>query len=194
MLGTLYAADYQGDIQLSKLPPTQLEVRWTERPRVLQQIDLPVLIRLADRTDVVVLLLTAVGAQLVEHDVVVRIHGHGAVPSETAVLRTLVPGPERTFDQDPMLAFRLLVDIALRALSPAINDPTTAVQTLDTIDGLLRPPCTRNLDVGRVSGAHDDLRVVVPFPRWHDLIALIGDEIIVAARESPAVLHRLTDC
>ena len=46
-------------------------------------------------------------------------------------------------------------------------------------------------DVGRVTGSHDDLRVVVPFPRWPDLVALIGDEIILAARESPAVLHRL---
>jgi uncharacterized membrane protein len=192
VLGTLYAADYQGEVQLGlELPPTQLEVRWTERPRVLQQIDLPALIRLADRTDVVVVLLTAVGAQLVEHDVVVRIHGLGAGPSETQVLRTLVPGPERTFDQDPTLAFRLLADIALRALSPAINDPTTAVQALDTIDGLLRPLCTRNFDVGRVTGAHDDVRVVVPLPRWQDLIALISDEIILAARESPAVLQRL---
>lgn len=46
-------------------------------------------------------------------------------------------------------------------------------------------------DVGRVTGSHDDLRVVVPFPRWTDLVALISDEIILAARESPAVLHRL---
>lgn len=191
VLGALYKTDLRAEDQPIELPPLQMEVRWVEPPRVLQQIDVPALVRLADRADVVVVLLTGVGAQLVEHDVVVRIHGRGTGPSKAKVLRTLVSGPERTFDQDPMLAFRLLVDIALRALSPAINDPTTAVQALDTIDGLIRPLCRRDLDVGRVSGRHGDLRVVVPLPRWDDLIALIGDEITLAARHSPAVLGRL---
>ena len=40
-------------------------------------------------------------------------------------------GAERTFEQDPKYALRLLVDIAIRALSPAVNDPITAVQALD---------------------------------------------------------------
>jgi uncharacterized membrane protein len=192
VLGALYKTDFRAEDQPGiELPPLQMEVRWVEPPRVLQQIDVPALVRLADRADVVVVLMTGVGAQLVEHDVVVRIHGRGTGPSNASVLRTLVSGPERTFDQDPMLAFRLLVDVALRALSPAINDPTTAVQALDTIDGLMRPLCRRDLDVGRVTGPHGDLRVVVPLPRWEDLVALIGDEITLAARDSPAVLGRL---
>ena len=146
----LYDTDFRADEAPGVgLPPTQLEVRWVRPPRVLQQIDVPALVRLADRADVVVVLLTGIGAQLVEHEVVVRVHGRGTAPSEDEVLRTLVSGPERTFDQDPMFAFRLLVDIALRALSPGINDPTTAVQAIDAIDGLIRPLCTRDLDVGR---------------------------------------------
>jgi uncharacterized membrane protein len=192
VLGALYKTDCRADDQPGiELPPAQMEVRWVEPPRVLQQIDVPALVRLADETDVVVVLLTGVGAQLVEQDVVVRIHGRGAGPSTAEVLRTLVSGPERTFDQDPLLAFRLLVDIALRALSPAINDPTTAVQALDAIDGLIRPLCMRDFDVGRVVGAEGDLRVVVPLPHWEDLVELIGAEITLAARDSPAVLRRL---
>jgi uncharacterized membrane protein len=45
-------------------------------------------------------------------------------------------GDDRTFEQDPKYALRLLVDIAIKALSPAINDPTTAVQALDQIEDL----------------------------------------------------------
>ena len=41
---------------------------------------------------------------------------------------------QRTFEQDPKYAIRLLVDIAIKALSPAVNDPTTAVQALDEIE------------------------------------------------------------
>ena len=192
VLDPLYTTDYQARDEPSiEFPPARIEVRWVERARVLQQIDVPALVRLADRADVVVVLLTAVGAQLVEHDVVARVHGRGAGPSEDEVLRTLVSGPERTFDQDPLLAFRLLVDIALRALSPGINDPTTAVQALDAIDGLIRPLCTRDLDVGRIIGADGDLRVVLPVPRWEDFVALIAAEITLAARDSLTVLLRL---
>lgn len=45
--------------------------------------------------------------------------------------------PERSFNQDPLLAFRLLADIALRALSLAVNDPATAVEAIDSLEGLL---------------------------------------------------------
>jgi uncharacterized membrane protein len=47
-------------------------------------------------------------------------------------------GPERTMEQDPAFAFRIIVDVAAKALSPAINDPTTAVLALDQLHHLLR--------------------------------------------------------
>ena len=47
-------------------------------------------------------------------------------------------GVERTIEQDPAFAVRIMVDIAIRALSPAVNDPTTAVQVLDHLEDLLR--------------------------------------------------------
>jgi uncharacterized membrane protein len=48
------------------------------------------------------------------------------------------PKRERTFEQDPKYPIRLLVDIAIKAPSQAINDPTTAVQTIDQLEDLLR--------------------------------------------------------
>ena len=65
---------------------------------------------------------------------------HGGEAADAAVLAGLVTGPERTFDQDPLFAFRLLADIGMRALSPAVNDPATAVQVLDTTESLLQAP------------------------------------------------------
>ena len=62
---------------------------------------------------------------------------HGGNPGEDAVLRAVVTRPERSFNQDPLLAFRLLADIALRALSLAVNDPATAVEAIDSLEGLL---------------------------------------------------------
>ena len=192
VLSALYTIPYRAKVETTpELPPMRSEIRWEERPRVLQQVDVPKLVRLAERADVVVVLETAVGSPLVEHDVVARICGGGTALSESDVLKTLVAGPERTFDQDPLLSFRLLVDIALRALSPAINDPTTAVQALDAIDGLIRPLCDRDLDVGWIAGANGDPRVVALLPVWEDFVALISDEITLAASTSPQVLLRL---
>ena len=51
----------------------------------------------------------------------------------------------RSILQDSLFAFRLLADIGLRALSPAVNDPATAVQVLDTMQGVLSPLVTRDL-------------------------------------------------
>ena len=54
-------------------------------------------------------------------------------------------GPERTLEQDPLFSFRIMVDIALKALSPAINDPTTATLAVDQIHRLLRVVGRRRL-------------------------------------------------
>ena len=49
----------------------------------------------------------------------------------------IVLGVERTIEQDPAFAMRIMVDIAIKALSPAVNDPTTAVQVLNHLGDLL---------------------------------------------------------
>jgi uncharacterized membrane protein len=71
----------------------------------------------------------------------------------------------------------LLVDIAIRALSPAINDPTTAVQALDQIEDPLVRLGQRNLEIGAYRDTAGELRLVVPFPAWEDLVRLAFDEI-----------------
>ncbi len=102
-------------------------------------------------------------------------------------------GSERTFDQDPALALRLLADIALRALSPAINDPTTAVQSLDVIADLLRVLLRRDLGEVVVDDAAGTPRVVVRLWTWEDYIGVSVDEIIATETHSAQVQHRLAD-
>ena len=76
--------------------------------------------RLLEAADGAVIVLRArIGDTLQEGAVVADLHGGDA--SDAAVLGALVTGPERTFQQDPLLAFRLLADIGLRALSPAVK-------------------------------------------------------------------------
>jgi uncharacterized membrane protein len=98
---------------------------------------------------------------------------------------------ERTFEQDPKYPIRLLVDIAIKALSPAINDPTTAVQAIDQIEDLLRRLGRRALDAGYARDESGILRLVFPMPTWEDYLRLSFDEIRQFGGGSVQVMRRL---
>ena len=67
-----------------------------------------------------------------------------------------------------MLAIRVLADIALRALSPAVNDPATAVDAIDASDGLLRALTRRDIDVRDITDTAGQLRIQLKLPTWSD--------------------------
>jgi uncharacterized membrane protein len=152
----------------------------------LQQLDLGRLLRAPDGS--VIVLRAGMGETLQQGTPVADLHG-GEVP-DAAVVGGLVTGPERTFDQDPLFAFRLLADIALRALSPAVNDPATAVQVLDTIESLLQALASRDLDVADVTDHTGTVRVVLALPSWDDYLRTGLDDLLESASQSPMVLAR----
>ena len=179
-----YAADRPPGV---RLPPRRRAILWPHRQAVLQQVDLSRLLAAAGGGAVVVL-RAGIGETLQQDDLVADLHG-GEVADE-AVLRGLVTGPERAFDQDPLFAFRLLADIGMRALSPAINDPATAEQVLDTMESLLRALVARDLDVADVADDAGTVRVVLALPSWDDYLGIGLDDLIEAAAQSPMVLLR----
>ena len=88
-------------------------------------------------------------------------------------------------------AIRLLVDIAIKALSPAVNDPTTAVQALDQIEDLLLRLGQRHLEIGAFRDREGKLRLVVPFPTWDDILRLAFGEICSYGATSVQVMRRI---
>src|SRR5262249_33370662 len=128
---------------------------------------------------------------LVAGSVVLRVRGAGHKLSERELMRAIVLGSERTFEQDPKYPIRLLVDVAIKALSPAINDPTTAVQAIDQIEDLLRRLARHDLDAGFVTDSRGALRLIVPMPTWEDYLTLAFDEIRQFGASSIQVMRRL---
>jgi uncharacterized membrane protein len=106
-------------------------------------------------------------------------------------MRAIHLGVERTFEQDPKYPIRLLVDIAIKALSPAINDPTTAVQAIDQIEDLLRRLGRQDLDAGPAKDADGVVRLIMLMPTWNDYLALAFDEIRQFGMSSIQVMRRL---
>jgi uncharacterized membrane protein len=120
-----------------------------------------------------------------------QVYGARDKLDEQALRQTIEIGDERTFEQDPKYALRILVDIAIKALSPAINDPTTAVQALDQIEDLLLRLGRRHLEIGHYRDSQGALRLVVPFPTWEDFLRLALDEIRFCGAGSVQVTRRM---
>jgi uncharacterized membrane protein len=131
------------------------------------------------------------GSPLVE---VVEVDGIAAPPADRRLRDMIAVGVERTIEQDPAFSLRILVDIAIRALSPAVNDPTTAVQVLDHVEALLRviggQPLDTDLLVPDVDGT---VRLRVPAQRWADYLELAITEIRAYGATSAQVSRRLAD-
>jgi uncharacterized membrane protein len=171
--------------------PRPREVIHQGPPAVIAAIDHAALLRVADRTGGFVDVVPVVGEYLAPGRVVLRISGAHTDPEPRLVRRVFVLARQRTVDQDPAFALRMLVDIAIRGLSPAINDPTTAVQTLDRIEALLVELAGRH--PGPSILLDDDLRpqARVNAPRWSAYVELGLMEIRRYGASSPQVVRRL---
>ena len=108
--------------ELERLPVTQVLVD-TGRPRTIQALDFAALFDLAYGSGAVVEVVSAVGDTIGEGIILLRVYGGRMPIDESKLFAAFVLGDERTFEQDPKYAIFLLVDIAMRALSPAVNDP-----------------------------------------------------------------------
>ncbi|MEW5742354.1 MAG: DUF2254 domain-containing protein [Myxococcota bacterium] len=178
------------DAAFEELPVTQTLV-FRGHPRVIQALDVPRLVQLAQTSSTVIEMVASVGDTTLERTPLLRVRGGKAALREEALLACLALGEERTFEQDPKYALRLVVDIAIKALSPAVNDPTTAVQALDQIEDLLIRLGHRQLDVGQHRDAQGALRLVVYYPTWEDFLRLSLDEIRFCGGNSVQVMRRM---
>lgn len=187
--------DEAGSGEASQIPPERAPEHWLALGETgyVQVIDYGAIARLAQREDVVVHLAVRPG-----HFVLAE-GRHFAVLSSRAdelaneIRSQIVIGPERSPAQDLEYAVRQLVEIALRALSPGINDPFTAIAAIDHLgaalgDALGRGPPETVLrdDQGRV-------RVLASAPDFAGLVDAAFNQIRQAGRENAAVLIELAD-
>lgn len=156
------------------------------------------LIAMAKQHDCIIEIVPQVGDFVTEGDPLVRTFRGGAMLSESALRDSIAIGSERTFNQDPVFAMRIIVDIAAKALSPAINDPTTAVLALDEVHHLLRTAGNRHLDDQVMADSDGAYRLAHHSPDWVDFVNLgvteirqYGCQSIQVARKLRAMLENL---
>jgi len=154
-----------------------LRVRSTHAGAI-QAIDSSGLVRWAREHRCLLVLPHVVGDFMPVGSTLIEVYGEPPDRSERKLGAMVALGTERTIEQDPAFAIRIMVDIANLALSPAVNDPTTAVQVLDHLGETLRLIGTTDLaGQSKPRGEPGPGSVVMHTRRWEDFLELGVTEI-----------------
>ncbi len=160
----------------------------------LQYVSLRTLIDLSARSHAVIRLLYRPGHFLVEGQPLANVWPASAAPGVARALGGAhATGPHRTLTQDLSFAVDQLVEIAIRALSPAVNDTFTALACIDWLgDGLCKiADRWRPVRVHRDAAGH--VRVITVTVGFRRLVERSHDKIRQASRGMPAVMIRQLD-
>jgi len=162
------------------------------RSGTIQAVDIAGLSAVARQQDCLVVFRHAVGDFVPVGAAILEVHGATLPAARGEGLGTMLAlGAERTIEQDPAFAIRVMVDIAIRALSPAVNDPTTAVQVLDHLGETLRLVGATPVSRRGVSPESLTSGVIMPVRTWPDFLALGITEIREYGATSIQVTRRL---
>jgi uncharacterized membrane protein len=145
----------------------------------------------AERTRGVIEFAPQVGDFVAVGEPLFLLHGGAASIDDQLLRATVAMGPERTIEHDATFAFRIIVDVAIKALSKAINDPTTAVLAIDQLHRLLRAVGLRHLHDDAIRDAGGRVRVIFRTANWSDFVQLSCREIRLYGAENFQVARRL---
>lgn len=158
----------------------------------IQAFDVAGLVAAGVRHDCMFVVPHLIGDYVPPGAVLVEVHGGTSAPDPRHMTSLIALGAERTIEQDPAFALRILVDIAIRALSPAVNDPTTAVQVLNHIESFLTVVGSARLrDRYVMADDRGRPRLVLHGRDWEDYLQLAVSEIRDYGATSMQVCRRL---
>jgi uncharacterized membrane protein len=161
------------------------------RSAILLAVNLKSLVDIAQRTDGLVELVPRVGDFVATGNPLFRLYDDAARIDDSKLRAQVAFGPERTIEQDSTFAVRVIVDIAIKALSPAINDPTTAVLAIDQLHRLLHVVGVRHLHDDLVHDSEGVPRLIFRTPNWEDFVTLTFREIRLYGAGNFQVARRL---
>ncbi len=167
------------------------EIRHTGSSAIILAVNFDMLRLEAERTGGLIEFVYRVGDFVATGETLFRLHGGAATANDRRLCAAVAMGRERTIEQDATFAFRVIVDIAIKALSPAINDPTTAVVAIDQLHRLLRAVGRRHLHDDVVRDAAGNACVVYHTPNWDDFVQLSCREIRLYGVENFQIARRL---
>ena len=169
-------------------------IKYTKPPRklfsqryehgVVKGIERSTLVQLARKYECVIRVLPMTGEYVNQEDPIVEVYGDHRIKDEK-ILKAIYIGPERSVYQDPAYGIRMLADIALQALSPAVNAPTTAHQVISRLTNLLLIIAQKPEHTGAYTDNSHQVRLVQPVYTWEDYVDLTFSEIMFYGKDDP---------
>jgi uncharacterized membrane protein len=195
------APDGSGRINDRTLEAPSSYRRWVEQTKsgYVQLIDYPVLCKLAAKEDLFLRVHIRPGQFALERREYVCVHAASPVADKIVqhIHDAIKVGPDRTPTQDLEYSVRQLVEIAVRALSPGVNDPFTAVAVINRLAAALASTSMRSLAASEYRDESGTLRLVADVIDYADLVDAAFQQIRQSAQSNVAVLvelgGRLTD-
>jgi uncharacterized membrane protein len=181
-------------VQAPPLPPEAAEVG-SQTSGYIQAIDLDFALALANKHQVCIWLCARPGDFVAEGARLAAVYPPPEGDSEFAakLRRAYVIGSDRSPHQDAAFAIQQLVEVALHALSPGINEPFTAITCIDRLgQGLVRLAC-RQLPAAVRAGENGYPRLVAEPESFSDLLDAAFAPITVYAGSNPAIYQRLLE-
>lgn len=182
-------------------PPTDSLLLRSPRSGFLTRVNEDGLLDVATRSGVVVSVDVSPGTSLIESVPVGRFWTTDGTPLEDQqcedvseeILEAFSTGFERTSNQDPSFGLQQLLDVTDKALSPGVNDPTTAVHALGHISALLCSLTGRSTGSRTLVDPEGVPRVKLHLPTFNDLLELVMDQLITYAFTDPRTANRTID-
>jgi uncharacterized membrane protein len=185
-----HGTEIEEDERINLGPPGR-EIRHQGTSAIVVAVNLKALMAEAKRSKCVVEFVPQIGDFVAVDEPLFNLYGGAGQVDEHTLRSSVAFGSERAMDQDPTFAFRIVVDVALKALSPAINDPTTAVLAMDQLHRMLRTVGKRYLRTDELLDQSGQLRVILRTPNWDDFVYLAFSEIRSCGSNNLQVVRRM---
>ncbi len=187
--GPAEADDYRASFPLTGRP---WQIIPAKTSGYIQSVNSAVLLRIAKQQTTIVRMERGIGEFVVQDTPLVSLGLEGPQDAETtdALQDAFSLSYHRTLEQDAAFGIRQLVDVALKALSPGINDTTTAVTCIDYLTMILSRLAPRDIPA---SHRHDDgaLRVIAIGPSFESILGEAFDQIRESAKGNLGIMLRL---
>jgi uncharacterized membrane protein len=194
----LFAEKLDENEQVDILWPALADQQWSAIPAgktgYVEDINKKILMDVAREHETILRLEHGMGDFLIEGAPLLRIASPSSMDDETIKKLNNAFGVsrQRTVEMDAAFGIRQIVDIAMKALSPGINDTTTAVMCIDYLVAILVRLAPRKfapthcLDEGK-------LRLITREPSFEGLLAQAFDQIRQNGAGNVAIMHRMLD-
>jgi uncharacterized membrane protein len=157
----------------------------------VQTIDHEVLLRFACDRGIVLRAEREIGDFVMRGAPLLSVNGELKEADATTLCRSVAIGDFRDIGYDPGFGIRQMVDMALNALSPSVNDTSTAVSCLDYLSSVLSLLASRRPVSRFRTDEHGAVRLIAPAPDFDDLVAKAMDEIRLSTEGNVTILLQL---